>query len=76
MYQEVRIQNRTHAYSIWVYAYALFFKIIFIIFYPKALLDASHSCHSYATIWFQYSCSFLVYVSSGPLNNIKRYVWF
>ncbi len=48
-------QNMTHAYSItvlftiWVYVYALFFKMN--CFY-KALLDISVSCHRYAKIRF------------------------
>ncbi len=53
MFQEFRTQNRTHAhlvlFPIWDYVYALFF-VILTIFFPKALLDASVSCHNYAKI--------------------------
>ncbi len=55
MFQEFRTQNWTHAYLItvlfliWVYVYALFFKINS--FFSKALLDAVF--HSNAKIWFQ-----------------------
>ncbi len=54
MFQAFRTQNRAHAYliivlfPIWIYAYALFFKINS--FFSKALLDASVSCHNYANI--------------------------
>ncbi len=38
----------TVLFPIWVYVYALFFKINS--FFSKALLDASVSCHIYAKI--------------------------